>query len=154
MISVHDHHRNRRRRLLGASLALALAHVACDDDPMQAEEEPEVATMRLTVGTQTIDVADNGVVTGGPIAIPVGSTAISVEWLLADGSPADDVDGVEFQLDVQTDNAAIVTFTRTGPFVGTLVGVTPGSTTVEMGLLHVLEGHHDFGPFVVPVTVS
>jgi hypothetical protein len=132
-------------------LAVALALPACNStDP---EEEPEVATMRLTIGTQTIDVDDAGMVTGGPIAISA-NTSVSAQWLKADGSPEDLVSGAEFQLDVTSDNASFVTFTRTAAFAGTLVRVGPGSTVLRFSLFHTVEMHEDFGPFPVNITVS
>lgn len=150
--------RIRNRHIAGftAMLALSLATGACGDDPMvmDEEEEPEVAIMRLTVGTQTIDVGETGTVTGGPIAIPVGSTAVSVVWLKADGTPEDIVDDVEFQLNVDSNNTSVVTFSRTDAFSGSLVGVGAGSTTLDFSLFHKLEMHEDFGPFPVSVTVS
>lgn len=142
------------RRLVGIALAgLTLALPACNSTNPVVEEEPEVATMRLTIGAQTVDVDDAGVVTGGPIAISA-NTAVSVQWLKADGSAEDIITAADFQLNVTSDNASFVTFTRTSAFAGTLVRVGAGSTVLRFSLFHTGEGHEDFGPFPVSVTVS
>ncbi len=142
------------RRLVGAAaLSLGVALGACEDDPVVVEEEPEVATMRLTIGAQTVDVSDAGVVTGGPIAISANTT-VSVQWLKADGSVEDVITAAEFQLNVTSNNSALVTFTRTSAFVGTLVRVAPGNTVLNFSLFHPGEGHEDFGPFPVSINVS
>jgi hypothetical protein len=134
-------------------LAIGLSLAACDDDPV-IDPEPEVATMRLTIGSQTIDVdAENGDVTGGPIAIGAGNTAVSVQWLKADGTPETIVTATDFELSVTSGNTAIVTFARTGAFTGNLVGGTNGSTVLTFGLFHVGEGHDEF-EWDVPVTKS
>jgi hypothetical protein len=110
--------------------------------------------MRLTVGAQTIDVdAELGTVTGGPIAIGAGNTAVSVQWLKDDGSPETIVNATDFELTVEPTNAAIVTFSRTGAFTGNLVGGTNGTTNVTFGLFHNGEGHHEF-EWPVSVTKS
>jgi len=141
-----------RRRLAGAALfALGLTLAACNST--EPEEEPEVATMRLTIGAQTVNVNESGVVTGGPIAISA-NTAISVQWLKDDGSVETLVTSADFQVNVTSNNAAVVTFSRSSAFAGTLVKVAAGSSVLNFSLFHVLEGHEDFGPFPVPVTVS
>ncbi|MDA0330327.1 MAG: hypothetical protein O2958_15145 [Gemmatimonadetes bacterium] len=145
----------RRRSSAHALLALtlSLAVTACGDDMGPEEEEPEVATMRITVGAQSIDVADDGTVTGGPISLSVGSTSISVQFLLANGQPEPLVTDAVFQVNVESDNAGVVSFTRVGAFDGTLVAGAAGSTTVRLALFHIEEAHEDFGPFPVPVVV-
>jgi len=140
-------------KLIAASFVLALAAGACNEstDP---EPEPEVATMRLTIGAQTINVnAETGAVTGGPITIGSGNTAVSVQWLKDDGSPEAIVTEADFELAVTSGNTAIVSFSRTGAFTGNLVGGTNGSTTLTFGLFHLGEGHEEF-EWPVPVTKS
>lgn len=146
------HRRNTARALLTLTLGLVVA--SCGDDPVAEEGEPEVATMRLTVGSQTINVADDGTVTGGPITIPVGSTAISAQFLLASGQPEPLVKPDVFQLTVSSDNAGVASFTRGGAFNGSLVGGAKGTTILRFALFHIEEGHEDFGPFPVTVVVQ
>jgi hypothetical protein len=138
---------------LAAATALipaALLAVACSTEP---DLEPQVATMRIAIGGQTIDVDDAGVVTGGPIVI-AATTSFTVSWLRADGSPDPLVTADEFEVQVVPTNTGLVTFTRTGPFAGSLNRVAAGSTTISFALLHVEENHEDFGPFNVPITVN
>lgn len=151
---MHLPHRTRTARTL-LTLMLGLTVASCGSDPMAEEEdEPEVATMRLTVGSQSIDVADDGTVTGGPISIPVGSTTVSAQFLLANGQPEPLVTADVFQLNVDSDDASVASFSRGGAFNGTLVGAAAGNTILRFSLFHIEEGHEDFGPFPVPVQVQ
>jgi hypothetical protein len=142
-------HIMRRTALAAAAVAL----VAACNNSSEPEPEPEVATMRLTIGAQTVDVSDLGVVTGGPIVI-AANTAISAAWLRADGTADPLVTAADFQLTVVPANTGVVTFTRSSAFAGTLNRVAAGATTIEFSLFHVIEGHEDFGPFDVPITVN
>lgn len=136
--------------ILFAAGALGLA---CDDST-EPEPEPEVATLRLIVGgSDTIEVATGGAVTGGPITI-AGNTTVVAEWLRGDGTEDPVVDATTFELAVEVDDESIVTFTRTGAFAGTLNKVAAGSTSATFALFHVEEGHEDFGPFPVSITVN
>jgi hypothetical protein len=146
-----------RKRHTGFTLlafCLALGAWGCEDDPVVEDPEPEVATMRLVIGSQTINVdAGTGAVTGGPIAIGSGNTAVSVQWIKEDGTPETIVTAADFELLVEPANTAIVTFSRTGAFTGNLVGGANGSTTITFGLFHLEEGHEEF-EWPVPVTKS
>jgi PBP1b-binding outer membrane lipoprotein LpoB len=149
-----------RRRFTRGTCIVALGTIAlyvmaagCSSEPTQ-EAEPEVATMELTVGSQTITVADDGTVTGGPIDLS-GTENVSARWLKADGTvDAIASDGEKFQMNVEPSNTSMVTFARTSSFVGTLTAVSAGSTQIEFSLFHIAEGHEDFGPFPVPTTVQ
>jgi hypothetical protein len=143
----------RIRRLVVPALVLTLGAVACEDEATPPEEEPEVATMRLTVGGATVNVEEDGSVTGGPITIS-GNTTISAAWLKADGTAESLVNGTEFELTVEIADESFVTFSRTGPFAGTLNRVAAGTTTATFALLHIEEQHEDFGPFPVSVVVN
>lgn len=144
----------RRTKWMAPVLALALMTGACGDDPVNEEPEPDVATMRLVVGTQTITVnANSGAVVGGPIVLPVNTNVtVTATFLRADGTADPLVTATTFDLDV-TPALGNVTFTRTGPFTGTLRGTVVGSTVVQFGLLHLAEGHNEF-EYNVAVTVQ
>ena len=144
----------RRTKWMAPVLALALMTGACGDDPVNEEPEPDVATMRLVVGTQTITVnANSGAVVGGPIVLPVNTNVtVTATFLRADGTADPLVTATKFDLDV-TPALGNVTFTRTGPFTGTLRGTVVGSTVVQFGLLHLAEGHNEF-EYNVAVTVQ
>lgn len=147
---------SRLFRPIATALVLlpALALGACSSTTDE-QSEPEVSSMRLTIGAQTITVSETGTVTGGPIAITAnGTVTVSAAFLRADGSADPVVTAAQFQLNADPADAGVVTFTRTGSFSGTLTGVSAGSTTIEFSLFHIAEGHEDFGPFPVPVEVS
>ena len=135
-------------------LGFALVTTACKDDTTEPDDEPEVATMRLVVGTQTVNVnASNGTVTGGPIVLALNtSVPVAVTFLRADGSTEPLVTATTFRMDATPANAN-VTFTRTGPFAGTLRGTSAGASTIKFALFHLAERHNEFD-FDVPVTVT
>jgi len=136
-----------------AVLVLAMGAVTACSDTVEPEEEPEVATMRLIFGNQTVNVnAATGAVTGGPVVIPVGNTTVRAEFFLSNGQPEPLVTASLFRLDVSPANTALVTFARTGAFSGTLSGLVSGqSTAVTFELFHLEENH---GEFDWPVTVT
>lgn len=143
----------RVARVLLASLALAA--LACDDTTAPVQDpEPEVASMRLTVGTQTVTF-NGATVTGAPILLKVGTpTTVSAVWLKADGS----VDAVassasKFELKV-VPAASSVSYTKTSAFAGTLSGSAATSTSATFALFHLAEQHEDFGPVSIAITVS
>jgi hypothetical protein len=134
---------------------------ACDDDdPVTPEPEPEVATMRITAGAQTISVDGTGAVTGGPLAIPSGGAiTISASFLRDDGTPDPLVTDADFRLEVTDPTIgspppSVATFARTGGFTGTLTATQDGSAPMLFALLHIDEGHEDFGPFPITITVA
>jgi hypothetical protein len=134
------------------ALSLGLMLAACTG--AEPEAEPAVATMRLTVGTQTIDVADNGAVTPAAGITISANTNLTATFLKADGSAETLVTADEFELRVTPANAALVTFTRSGAFAGTLNRLASGSTQLSVELFHLIEQHEDLGPFNVPITVQ
>jgi len=136
------------------ALITLVAAAACDDDPADEGDPAEaVVAMRLTVGSQTITVDEFGAVTGGPIAVPVGTTTVTAAFLDANNQVVTGLDA-EFRIDVISNNTNIATFTRTGTFTGNLIGVAAGQTSMEFALFHIEEDHEDFGYHDVPVTVQ
>lgn len=139
-----------------AALAAALVVTACKDETA-AEPEPDVAQIRIILNTapaDTVFVSSTGTVTSGPITIS-GNTAFTVQYLGADGNPDPVVAGsTDFQTNVIPANTGVVTFTRSSAHAGTLNKVAAGSTTLAVSLFHVVEGHDDFGPFNVNITVN
>lgn len=138
-------------RRFAVALLLSLVATACKESTDPGEEEPEVASVRLTVGASTVTVAENGAVTGGPLRITTADQPLSAVFLTADGSVESLVTSDEFRLDVAGGTG--VTFTRTGPFAGTMRGTAGTTTSVNVSLFHLIENHADFGPFPVPVQV-
>lgn len=141
--------RSARRAALVAVAALAMG--ACSED--EHDHEVEVDFMRITAGAQQVMVNSTGAVTGGPIAlVRNASTNITVAFLDAAMADALDDHADDFQVNITT--PAGVTFTRTGPFTGTLVATTAGTYSVGFSLFHIEENHEDFGPFNVSVNVT
>ena len=135
----------RRNAPFAAVLALtAFAMPGCDDS-VEPEPEPEVETLRLTIGTQTVSVnIDSGVITGGPVVIQRGNTNLLAVFLRADGTPDPLVTATTFRLEVTSSNNAVLTFTRSGPFTGTLNGLQAGTATVSFALFHLEENHNEW----------
>jgi hypothetical protein len=126
------------------TLAGVLALPACDDDPEEVEQEPDVAFLELTFGGQTIRIDENGDVTGGTLTFPVGQTTVVARWLKADGSVEPLADEDEFELRIVPSNATIATFTNLGGFDGRITGVVAGQTLTGFQLFHIEEQHEDF----------
>jgi hypothetical protein len=136
--------------LLVTALAIPFA-AACDEDPVEPHEHADVAGMLLTVGTQTVTLTEGGA--QGGLTIPNGASTITATFLDDDGDPIALHDD-EFELRILPPNATVVTFARTGAFSGTLNGVADGSVIVQVDLYHIEEGHADFGPHNLAVTVE
>jgi hypothetical protein len=121
-------------------LALAGVSVACNSDG--PEDEPEVQTIRLVIGTQTIDI-DRAAATP-TITIAIGAHNVTATFLRANGDIEPLVNATEFEIRLEGMNASIATFTHAGAFAGTLTGVAAGSTNVTVQLYHKVEAHADF----------
>jgi hypothetical protein len=135
------------------SLAAGLLCAGCAGE--EPDVEPTVTAIRLLVGAQTVEVSDNGTVTGGPIQLSAGQdVTLTATFLGAAGAVETGISAAEFEIRVEPADEGIVSFTRTGAFAGTLAGGSAGSTTVAVALFHLVEMHEDFGPFNVPVTVG
>ena len=125
-----------------AALALMIpAFVACDDDPV-VDDEPEIASVRLTVGTQTITMGPSGTVTGGNVTLVRNTaTPVTITALAANGSTISLSN--DFRVDFTTTGG--ITFARTGNFAGTLTGATAGTGTVQVCVFHTVAQHCDYG---------
>ncbi|HZF66828.1 MAG TPA: hypothetical protein VEZ47_02200 [Gemmatirosa sp.] len=156
----------RRARLRTVRTCAALATLslaaACGDDP-DVEDEPEIASVRLTV-TPPGGAAQNYVLrttgTNPTIALRVGTNAVSAVALDDDNQTISL--GSDFELrivrsvsvvgasEVETPLTGAVTFTRTGGLAGSLVAtgaVTPAATAM-LRIFHTGEGHGDFEPTI------
>lgn len=142
--------RSSRRFAALAVTALALGLAACSKD--EDAYEVEVDFMRITAGAQQLMVNSTGAVTGS-ISISNGvATPITVAFLNGAMADALGVYADDFQVTVTTGTG--LTFTRTGPFAGTLTGTLTGASSASFALLHIGENHEDFGPFPVTITVT
>jgi hypothetical protein len=136
----------RYAALTVAALSLGLA--ACSEEDAH---EVEVDFMRITTSGSQIMVNSSGAPSGTITLLQGQPNNLTVEFLDANMENALTDHADEFQVQV-TPNAGI-TFTRTGPFTGTLTGTAAGVVSVSFALLHIEENHEDFGPFPVNITV-
>jgi hypothetical protein len=146
------------RALTFAPLFATVAMMAaCGDDPTAEEEDPAEAieSVRLTIGASTVTLNTSGTVISGtsPIVIPAGTHVVTATFLDGAGASINAELG-EFEMRLTPANAALLTFTRTGAFAGTLTRVAAGSTQLSFVLWHIAEGHEDLGPWPVNVTVQ
>lgn len=139
----------------GLMLAAVVALAACsNEDSTAPDNEPEVATIVLTVGTQTVTWnRASGAVTGGPILLTANTNVpVTAVFLRASGAADPLVTASTFELRVTPANNN-VTFTRTGPFAGTLRGTAAGSTSATFALYHLAEAHSEYD-FSAAITVQ
>jgi hypothetical protein len=129
------------------AVLLALAAIAgcrgiTDDD----DNEVPIAAVRLTIGTQTVTINQETGAQSNAVTLAANApTAITAVALRADGQVETLVTAADFELRVTpvTNN---VTFTRTGPFSGTITRTAAGAATVQVSFWHLAEGHPEFGP--------
>lgn len=136
-----------------AALALVPMMAACNEDETGPDADPgeEVQTIRLTLGTQTVDVSRTGSV-AGTFAIPRGQSTVTVSFLRENGTPLTLPATGGFQINLTPSNAARVTVTRVGPYQFTLNGVQTGAVNFGVELIH--GSHTELGPFTVGATVD
>jgi hypothetical protein len=108
--------------------------------------------LATTFGSTLVDVWAGGQVVGDPLVILPGTPTPVVATFHDAASNL--VQGLEeYVLVVSPANPALLKFTATGPFEGTLTRLAPGTTTLQLGLRNTERQLEDFGPFPVPVTV-
>lgn len=146
-------------RAARAALAAALLATACRNDSTGSGDEPRVSRIVLTVvtgaGTQTLTFdTDGGQVTGGPLSIPrLTPSAVSAQFLRADGTPDPRVSEATFRLSIAVANPAVAAFAPSGNLGGSLMGLQSRSTALTIALEHLRAGHTEYGPSQ-PVTVT
>jgi hypothetical protein len=146
------------RRAFGA-LLLATAVVACDN-PADEHTDIEPTSVSIRLGTTELARAtrvDQTVVTTGGITVAAGSQTqeLTIVFLNDLGNPV--AIGTDYHVRVQpaTSSIATWTFTTPGGYLGRVVGVSAGNTTIGVSLFHgpLGEGHVTAG-FNIPVTVT
>jgi hypothetical protein len=145
----------RMRRFIGVVAAIAgLVTAACDDSTTEPEDTtPQISSMNLYVGTDTVSIDADGVVTGDPLQIE-GTMDITAEFLDSLGVVAVDASTDPYELQVTSADETVVTFTLTDGFTGTLEGLLSGeSTTVDISLYDTEQAMEVFGPLTVTVEV-
>ena len=140
------------RRFLGMVL-LAGAIAACDDDPVDPghDDGEEVSTIRLTIGTQVLNIVDGQ--STGTATVSVGTTPVSVVFLADDGDTID-LHADEFEIRITPAAQSGLTFTRTSAFAGNLQATSTGTKTLQIILYHLEASHAELGPYMVTVIVQ
>jgi len=133
-----------RRGLRSVAALALLSVVAACKDSTGSDPEPEIASVRITVGAQVVTISETGQQTG-TLSVPLTSTPVAVAWLRADGSVDPVVNSAEFEVRMLPQGSTGITFTPAGPFAGTLTATTSGQKTVRVQLYHLEEQHDEFG---------
>jgi hypothetical protein len=134
-------------------LALGAFNACSDDDPVEPDEEPEVASLRLTVGTNSVTISTTQSPT---LNVASGSNNVTAEWLKADGTVETRVTDAEFELRIAQATGSNLTWTPSSARAGTLVvtGLSGGATAAaQVSLFHKEEQHDDFGPLTFTIRV-
>lgn len=143
----------KMRRFVGVVAAIAgFIAVACGDSTTEPEDLG-ISSMNVYVGTDTVTIDSDGVVTGDPLEID-GAMDITAEFLDSVGVVAVDASTEPYELRVTSADETIVTFILTDGFTGTLEGLLSGeSTTIDISLYDTEQATEVFGPFTVTVEV-
>lgn len=139
-----------RMTLTRSTAALALAATAflgaCQD--VEAEPEPNIVSMQVTVGASAVLIPVNGSQTPGPLRLQVGQNTVVVRFLDATGQvdPVVAEHAADFRLAVTPPSGWTFTTTSSagGVFTGTLTGATAGTHRISIDLRHEAEGHSEF----------
>jgi len=138
---------------IAAVLSVLAFAASCDSDSTgpDDEDEPEVTQMRITFGAQSFTF------TGAQgearaVRVPVGTTAVSVQWLRADGTVDPIAVTPTFTLRVTGANGVTFTNSAAQSFSGTLTAPAVTNAPVQFELLHVAENHPDFGPLTINIS--
>jgi hypothetical protein len=154
--------RRSRRPLLLCTALTAFAASACGDDSTPPEPEPEIATIRVTVGTSTpvdINTTANPWVYSGTITLVANqANAVSFRFLGADGQDEPIIAAERANIELRLENlAAGWGFTATGGSGATFTAtITPTGTGSFIPLLRLVnaEHGHDEVNHVINVTVT
>lgn len=148
---------HRFPRCAVAALALLATIAACGDDPVEPEDEPEIQTLTLTVGANSITIDKTTGAASGQLPVPAGTSTMTAVWKKSDGSLEALVTSAEFDLKVTPTTPANLSWTPTGAFGGALTTTGLASnqtTTAQVSLFHKAEQHDDFGPYTITIRVQ
>ena len=143
----------RRTAALVLALPLAVTLSACGNVPVEPHDEELPQEMQLNLGGTLVTVSDNGSYTPNPLILPVGAYEVSVVFRDDQGEVMEIGDD-EYRLDISSDDNSVLTYSSSSAFTGTLTASAAGGTAIRPQLFHIQEGHADFGPFPVAVTVQ
>jgi hypothetical protein len=135
--------------LFATLLALATVTSACED--AAAPEETPVASLQLTVGTQTVTLIKTGA--SGTLIVSGASSNVTVKAFDADGGEIQ-LEPDDFELRLTPTNASLLTFVHVTGTTGKLNRTASGTTSLAVVLYHTAANETDFGPVNVTVTVQ
>jgi hypothetical protein len=147
------------RYLTLALAAAALTGISACNDSAAPEEEPEVETLRLTVGAQVVEVnIGTGSCTGCPLQLHNGAV-VTAAFLNDEGDPDRIAVPGTFRLSVIVPtNAAGLAFqvNQASLFSGTFsaTGTTSAPFNLVFELFHIEEDHDEFSRSVSVVVVD
>ena len=137
-------------RVVALMLLPAMAACSEDSDPIDNDDPADAIVMiRLRIGQQTVDITEAGA--SRAVDVPRGATALDATFHNAAGNSVTLPTNSTYALDVVSSNTGRLTFTRTGPFAGTLNGLQTGPATLAVSIVH--GSHADFGPRNVTINV-
>jgi hypothetical protein len=154
-------HRRRATRAAFAALALASA-VACTDDPVELEDEPDVVTIIVGAGSSqaTINHAGSGTQTGSITLTRGQANTVTFRFVGANGQDDDVIadDRGDFELRAGTPMPTSVTFTPTAAgsgatFTATITPTVAGQVSIPFQLYNSHHGHAEIQR-VVTATVQ
>jgi hypothetical protein len=139
-------------------LSAALFFVGCDGNPVDAHDDhADVEGVSLVASGATLVTVEEAVVSG-TIAVAAGSETalIQAKWLDHDGNEVHEEDlDAAYTLQVTTADQAVAEIEQHasyGRFRFHVVGVSAGSTTITVKLMH--SDHADFLTPPIPVNVN
>jgi len=139
----------RRPALRSVAFAAVFALAACSSTT--EVDEPEIGSVRLTVDGTVLVITPGGA--QGTLTLNAGASSVSATFLDEDGAIMT-LDPAEFEIRIIPANTTLLTFLRSTAFTGTLNRLGTGTTTMRVSVFHKDEGHDDFGPHTVSVTLQ
>ena len=121
----------------GASLMIlpALAVGVGNAEPSDNDDLADsITTIRLTIGTQTVDITEQGA--SRAVDVPRGNTTVDASFLNANGNSVTLPSNTTYAIQIVSQNTSRLTFTRTAAFSGTFNGLQTGTDTIELSHLH------------------
>lgn len=143
------------RRSALALLSLALL-VACESDVLDGLiDEPNVASMRIVLGTQAININCTNGTTSGPITLSQGAMInLSATFFTPDGDVDPNVTQASFQLNVTTGGSVGFQRNNVNPFAGTLTAGGAGTSQTLFALYNIETQQNECGPWPVTTVVN
>ena len=132
------------RALRTAAVMALIGFASACNGSTDADPEPEIASVRITVGAQVVNISETGQQTGA-LTVAQGNTPVTVAWLRADGTPDPVVNSEDFEVRLVAQGSTGISFTPSSPFAGTLSATSAGQKVVQVQLFHLDEQHDEFG---------